>query len=221
MGTCPTPLGCQSSLPCEVPPQRPCCPATWCHGCSWATLGPTASPQCPVLCLLPGPMLWGGCGGMRSRCPLGKSTAPVDSNTHPPTKQEELTTLATHGHLCKYLSSLSHPSSVQKHDKAGKGSRHRHNGGSDTVPDTRRRGGIRPKTPTSSREGGDRCWRGSGMSARMWGRGLGSGSRRSCARSSWEQTLAVTDAGPSAELSPPPPSAGCSPQNPARYPGEL
>lgn len=99
--------GCWSSLPCGVSPQKP--------GCS-----EVPSVQFHASC--PAPHWW-GCGGVSVS--LGNHS---DTGFHPPTKQEELTTLAAQGHLCKYLSSLLYLGSVQKHDKAGKGSAS-HSGG--------------------------------------------------------------------------------------------
>lgn len=113
--------GCWSSLPCGVSPQRPCCSVVPMAALR-PSLAPQQSPSVRSYASCPAPH-W-GCGGVGA--PFGNHS---NTGFHPPTKQEELTTLAAQGHLCKYLSSLLYLGSVQKHDKAGKGSRHSHSGG--------------------------------------------------------------------------------------------
>lgn len=110
----PHTLGCWSCLPCGMSPQK--------LGCSVvpvAVLRPSLAPQ-----QLPSVQFHASCGGVGVS--LGNHS---NTGFHPPTKQEELTALAAQGHLCKYLSSLLYLGSVQKHDKAGKGTSHSHSEG--------------------------------------------------------------------------------------------
>lgn len=100
----------------------------------------------PCLALQQAPSLWscascpalhwdGGLWWLEEPVFPWEITAQVDSPHQP-------NTLAAHGHLCKYLNSLLYLGSVQKHDKAGKGSRHRQRRGQQHSPGHMKRGGF-------------------------------------------------------------------------------